>query len=105
MHLDTEEEATDLVAVMAKIPASVQVAHVRLTQVPHGWRAYPSPQACVDLGTRWMTAATTAVLAVPSAIVPSELNYLLNPLHPNFRKIRVGRPEPFSLDPRLWKRV
>ena len=105
MHLDTEEEANDLVAVMAEIPASVRVAHVRLTQVPHGWRAYPSPQACVDLGTRWMTAGMTAVLAVPSAIVPSELNYLLNPLHPDFRKIRVGRLEPFSLDPRLWKRA
>jgi hypothetical protein len=31
------------------------------------------------------------------------LNYLLNPLHPHFKRIRIGRPEPFSFDPRLWK--
>ena len=105
MHLDTDEEANDLVAVMAEIPASVRVAHVRLNQLPHDWRAYPSPQVCVDLGTRWMAASTTAVLAVPSTIVPAELNYLLNPLHPDFRKIRVHRNEPFSFDPRLWKRA
>ncbi|MBI4246749.1 MAG: RES domain-containing protein [Candidatus Rokubacteria bacterium] len=105
MHIDTEEEANDLVAVMAEIPASVRGTHVRLTQLPDDWRAYPSPQACIDLGTRWMTAGTTAVLAVPSAVVPSELNYLLDPRHPAFRKIRVGRPQPFSFDPRLWKRA
>ncbi len=41
--------------------------------------------------------------AVPSAIIPHELNYLLNPLHPHVKRVRIGRPEPFSLDPRLWK--
>jgi RES domain-containing protein len=46
----------------------------------------------------------TAVLAVPSAVIPHELNYLLNPRHPHFKRIRVGRPEPFSFDPRLRKR-
>jgi RES domain-containing protein len=40
---------------------------------------------------------------VPSSIVPHELNYLLNPLHPHFKRIRIGRPEPFSFDPRLGK--
>jgi RES domain-containing protein len=41
------------------------------------------------------------VLAVPSAIIPSETNYLLNPRHPTFRTTRVRRPQPFSFDPRL----
>jgi RES domain-containing protein len=44
------------------------------------------------------------VLAVPSAIVPRETNYLLNPAHPDFRRLRIGRPEPFSLDPRMLDR-
>jgi len=39
---------------------------------------------------------------VPSA-VPSEKNYLLNPGHPDLRKIRLGRAVPFAFDPRTWK--
>jgi RES domain-containing protein len=34
--------------------------------------------------------------------VPQENNYLLNPRHPDFSKIAVGEPEPFSLDQRMW---
>ena len=105
MHLDREEEGADLGAVVAAIPASVRVARVRLAQLPPDWRAYPAPRACAELGTRWIAARSTAMLAVPSAVVPSEPDYLLNPLHADFRRIRVGRPQPFSFDPRLWKRA
>jgi RES domain-containing protein len=38
---------------------------------------------------------------VPSVIVPQERNVLLNPAHPDFRRIRLGAPEPFSFDPRM----
>ncbi len=40
-------------------------------------------------------------MAVPSVIIPEELNYLLNPAHPDFRNITVGKPAPFTFDPRL----
>ncbi|MDB6167136.1 MAG: hypothetical protein JWQ83_2276, partial [Lacunisphaera sp.] len=40
-------------------------------------------------------------LRVPSVVVPGEFNYLLNPAHPKFAKIKVGKPETFSFDPRL----
>jgi RES domain-containing protein len=41
------------------------------------------------------------VLELPSVIIRGEPNYLLNPAHPDFRKIVIGKPEPFSFDPRL----
>jgi RES domain-containing protein len=44
------------------------------------------------------------VLAVPSAVIPQELNYLLNPLHSDFKRIRVGHSEAFRFDPRLRRR-
>src|SRR5436190_4797848 len=43
-------------------------------------------------------SCSTAVLAVPSAVIPAESNYLLNPLHRDFRRIRVGKPERFETD-------
>ncbi len=54
-------------------------------------------------GSAWLRANRTAVLEVPSAIVPSEKNFLLNPKHPEFHRIRIGRALPFVFDPRMWK--
>ena len=45
-----------------------------------------------------------AVLAVPSAVIPAETNYLLNPLHPDFRRIKIGTARRFETDLRLIKR-
>jgi RES domain-containing protein len=42
-------------------------------------------------------------LAVPSAVIPSEKNYLLNPKHPEFRRIRIENSIPFEFDSRMWK--
>jgi RES domain-containing protein len=43
----------------------------------------------------------SAVLKLPSAVVPEEFNYLLNPAHPDFGKIRIAKPRAFKADPRL----
>ena len=51
--------------------------------------------------TNWANVLATAVLNVPSAEIPKERNYLLNPAHPGFRRIRFSDPEPFYFDARL----
>jgi RES domain-containing protein len=103
VHLDDDDLAKDYVGIPAEIPDSVKITPVRISDLPRAWRHLPRPQALADLGSRWAAAGETAVLAVPSAVVPHDLNYLLNPLHPHFKRIRIGRPEPFSFDPRLRK--
>jgi RES domain-containing protein len=45
------------------------------------------------------------VLAVPSAVIPAETNYLLNPVHPDFTRIKTGQPQELVIDLRLLKRV
>ena len=52
----------------------------------------------------WLESLETAVLGVPSAVIPQETNYLLNPSHPDFVRIRLNKPEPFAFDPRMWKK-
>lgn len=103
VHLDVPEAADNLVAIPADVPASLSLTSVSAADLPHRWRHYPSPAALADIGARWIQEGLTAVLTVPSAVVPHELNYLLNPSHGAFRKIRIGKPERFSFDPRLWK--
>ncbi len=55
------------------------------------------------MGDNWFGSGATAILAVPSVVIPLEYNYLINPSHPDFTQLTVGVPQPFELDPRLWK--
>ena len=72
--------------------------------LPPDWRQYPAPELLADIGNAWIEARQTAVLAVPSAVIPQETNYLLNPAHTDFLKIRIHAAEPFAFDPRMWKK-
>lgn len=104
VHLDLALAPDDLVSVPADIPDTLPVARLEAADLPRGWRRYPAPEALARLGADWAAARRTAVLFVPSAVVPQERNLILNPAHPDFPKIRVGAPGRFSFDPRLLRR-
>jgi RES domain-containing protein len=92
-----------LVTVAAEIPASLAVEVRDIESLPADWRSYPAPERLKDLGSAWARSGSTAVLFVPSAVIPHEQNVLLNPLHPDFLKIKLHDAELFSFDPRMWK--
>lgn len=77
------------------------ITRLPVARLPREWRGARGLAITRALGDDWLTSARSLVLAVPSAIVPEESNYLLNPLHPSWRRLRFGRPVPFLLDPRL----
>jgi RES domain-containing protein len=72
-------------------------------EIPKNWRADPVPRSTQAAGDAWIKEGGSAVLRVPSVIVPEEWNYLLNPKHPDFSKIQVRQPSPFDFDPRLGR--
>lgn len=92
-----------LVAIPADVPDERIVLHLEHRRLPPGWRSHPVPSATQQIGAAWVSSQSSAVLSVPSVIIPQERNYLLNPAHADFKKIRIGKPEPFSFDPRMWK--
>ena len=73
----------------------------RPARFPAEWRRFPHPLDTQEFGSTWAAEARSAVLRVPSAVVAGEFNYLLNPAHPDFSRIALSPPEPFSFDPRL----
>jgi RES domain-containing protein len=72
-----------------------------LEELPSGWKNHPPPPAAQQVGNAWAKSARSAVLAVPSVLVPVQRNFLLNPAHPDFRRIRIGAAKPFAFDSRL----
>jgi RES domain-containing protein len=73
--------------------------------LPSDWRRFPSPAENQAIGDGWVSEGRSMVLCVPSAIVPSASNYLINPAHPEFAAAVVEAPERFAFDPRLLKRL
>ncbi len=74
-------------------------------RLPSDWRMEPPPLSTKQVGDAWVHSLRSAVLAVPSVIIPEEFNYLLNPAHPDFRKIEFGEPADFAFDHRLLGRT
>ncbi len=77
------------------------VERMTAASLPAGWREEPVPPLSKEMGDLWVKQGRSAVLELPSVIIPGESNYLLNPAHPDFKKITLGKPELFSFDPRL----
>lgn len=80
---------------------SLPVPEVDLSSLPRNWRADPPPQELRDIGDAWVASRRSCVLKVPSVIVSAESNFLLNPAHPEFQKLKIGKPLKFRFDSRL----
>lgn len=69
---------------------------------PGGWDAIPAGGASRDAGDRWIAGRRSALLEVPSVIVPEESNVLVNPLHPDARRLAAATVRRWSWDPRFF---
>jgi RES domain-containing protein len=83
----------------AQVPEGL-IETLQPRDLPDDWRTTPETNSTREIGTKWVAEGRSAVLAVPSVVVPSEFNYLLNPAHPDFSKIKIGKPKPIDWDPR-----
>jgi len=70
-------------------------------KLPKNWLASPPPTKLQKIGDKWVRSGSSVVLAVPSAVIPGEVNFLLNPTHADFAKLLVRKPVMFEFDKRL----
>ncbi len=89
------------VLIPAHVPDMVSREEMDINALPAGWRNQEERTQLQALGASWLRESRSCVLAVPSAVVPAELNFLINPLHPDFTRIKLGEPEPLETDLRL----
>jgi RES domain-containing protein len=104
VHMGDEGRSVQLVSYRIDIPAAVRVETLKRSELPKDWKSSPAPQSTMAIGSNWVQKSRSAVLKVPSVVIDTEHNYLLNPLHADFKRLRIHPAEPFSLDPRMWKK-
>jgi RES domain-containing protein len=87
------------------IPDDAATQQLTLKQLPADWRSNPHSDSTQQIGDAFIAAGKHLVLKVPSAVVPGDFNYLVNPAHPQFKEVRLQQSEPFEFDSRIANKI
>ena len=92
----------DYVIIAIEIPKTMAIQELEIDVLPEDWKSLPHSHSTQEIGDSFVITEKFAVSRVPSAVVQGEYNYLLNPSHKDFKKIKVKLIEPFDFDERLF---
>lgn len=101
VHLHRRAFPSDYVIYRVELPEDT-ITRLEPRQLPSDWDADPPSPATQAMGLRWVTSRSSLVLQVPSVVIRPESNFLINPEHPDFRRLTISPPEPFLFDPRSF---
>lgn len=102
VHLDFSEDLpTDRYYVEIDIPDDLEVLELKTEDLPDNWNIQPPSLETQYIGDDFVIANEAAILKVPSSIVPPEFNYLINPNHPDARRVTVISKQPLTFDQRF----
>lgn len=101
VHLDYKFLKDDFYFIEVDIPNPLIKSSIKTNDLPNNWRDIPSSQETKLVGTQWLSANKSVAMRVPSAILPSENNILLNPNHKLIGKVKVININKLEIDGRL----
>jgi len=102
LSLGSLERAYEIITI--QIPDDINIFELPLKDLPTGWKTFPYDSKTQNIGDRFILQNKYVVMKVPSAVVPGDYNYLINPRHPDFNKIEIIKNEPYEFDERFIKR-
>ena len=103
VHLDTADVLPSYVFFEVTVDKAL-VSALAESDLPRDWQSDPPPPRLREIGDIWAVSNASVALRVPSSLIPSEYNYILNPKHPEFARLRFGNAVPYRYDPRLAER-
>jgi RES domain-containing protein len=99
-HFGGAERRIAFVTFAIEVPDEL-VLRLATANLPGDWRREEPGAGTQELGSAWQMGGKSVALLVPSALIPQEFCLLLNPEHPDTRKVAIRYPEPFRFDDRL----
>lgn len=79
------------------------LSEITIKQLPKNWKDYPAPTVLSEIGEDWVRSGQTLALKVPSCVVQTSHNYILNCQHPDYHKVKIINKIDFYFDSRLKK--
>lgn len=102
VHLDKDDPPSDLVLAIAEVPDGLKQEKIEVRKLPANWREPSAPAELAQFGDEFTQRGEHCLLLVPSVLAPSENNYLINPTHPDFRRIVMKDLESLAYDARMF---
>ena len=87
--------------VTIECPDDIKIKTIYLTDLPANWVDFDQMRITQAIGEKWVKDNESAILQVPSSIVSEEVNYLVNPKHPDFERVKILKSQPFVFDSRI----
>ncbi len=102
VHLDKDDPPSDLVLAMAEVPDDLSREGVDVTSLSPNWRAPAAPPELAHIGDEFVQRGQHCLLLLPSVLAPDEKNCLINPAHPEFKRIAIHESVAVAYDPRMF---
>ena len=93
---------SDYVLTTIEIPANLTFLEINLSTLVADWKSFPYNHYTQKVGDNFIANNLSLILKVPSAVVQGDFNFLINPNHPEFKKIKIIKTEAFIFDERLF---
>lgn len=101
VHVEKDDAPSDLVLAITEVPDDLAREIVEAARLPTRWRESTAPPALARLGDEFVKRGEHCLLLVPSVLAPSENNCVINPAHPDYKRIKICGIEALSYDSRM----
>ena len=102
VHFTAAMVPADYRMVTIEIPDDLNIQHITLKDLPPDWHVFPYLSSTQATGDEFIHENKFPILRVPSAVVPGDFNFLLNPHHPDIKKVSILKTEKFPFDSRMF---
>ena len=103
VHFSLATLPSDYMMVTIHIPDDISLLKLNATDLPTDWNTFPHPSTTQAIGDQFIADNKYCVLQIPSAVTQGDYNLLINPNHPDFKRIKIILTESFPFDKRIFK--
>jgi RES domain-containing protein len=104
VHTPKDLLPPNLMHAIILLPDSGLHKPITIKDLPENWDSSLAPEVFRQTGDKWLDSLETLLLKVPSAVIATAFNYLINPKHPDFHLVKIQSIQPFRFDERLFKK-
>ncbi len=103
VHFTLATLPTDYMMVTIHVPDDISLQKLNVSDLPADWNTFPHPSTTQAIGDQFIADNKFCVLQIPSAVTQGDYNLLINPNHPDFKRLKIIDKDKFPFDKRIFK--
>jgi len=103
VHFTLATLPSDYMMITIFIPDNISIQKLNISDLPTNWNTFPHPSTTQTIGDQFIADNKFCVLQIPSAVTQGDYNLLINPRHPDFKRIKIIATDKFPFDKRIFK--